>query len=77
MCAVTLKADGAFVVTNAPADFFDGYSPTPAASEIRGTWKLRHVSEGGDPFGIYTGEHDYVDIDYTTAGVNSGGSLSI
>jgi hypothetical protein len=63
--AITLNADDSFVATNVPADFFFGYTPTPAASEARGTWKLRHESEGSSLF--YNGENDYLDLNFVTA----------
>lgn len=62
--ALTLKADGSFVTTNVFADCFFSYTPTPATSEAKGTWKLRHVSEGASLF--YTGENDYLDLDFAT-----------
>jgi hypothetical protein len=56
--------NGTFIATNVPADFFFDYTPTPAVSEARGTWKVRHTSDGGSLF--YTGENDYLDLEFTT-----------
>jgi len=61
---ITLKADGSFIATNVPADFFFDYTPTPAVAEARGTWAVRHESEGRSLF--YTGENDYLDLDFTS-----------
>ena len=70
--SLTLNTNGSFVATNVPADFFFSYPPTPAAAEARGTWKVRHESEGRSLF--YTGENDYLDLDFTTPSPGSHGT---
>lgn len=61
--AITLNANGSFVATNVPADLYFNSTSTVAIPEARGTWKLRHVSEGRSF--IHTGETDYLDLDFT------------
>jgi len=47
--ALTLKADGSFLATNVPADFFFSYGSEPASPEARGTWRFKpHESDGTD-----------------------------
>jgi hypothetical protein len=72
--AMTLNADGSFVTTNVPVDFFLGYTPAPTTPEPRGDWKLRHESEGASF--VYTGENDYLDL-HLTNGPKSGFGLNI
>jgi hypothetical protein len=63
--SLTLNADGSFVATNVPADFFFHYPPTPARPGAKGTWSVEHRSEGRSFF--YTGENDYLNLKFTTA----------
>ena len=62
--AITLNADGSFVATNVFPDCFFSFIPTPATPNARGSWDLRHESDGGSLF--YTGETDYLTLDFTT-----------
>jgi hypothetical protein len=49
-CALTLKADGTFTVTNVPAGFFGSFSAMP---EARGTWTCRyHAGDDTHYFGL-------------------------
>jgi hypothetical protein len=47
--AVTLQANGTFVATNVPADFFFDYTPHPASAQAGGTWTFKpHQRDGTD-----------------------------
>jgi hypothetical protein len=43
---LTLNPDGTFAAYNIPDNFFFSHTPTPAASERHGTWKLKPDSDG-------------------------------